>query len=124
MRVITFLRVGFPLAQIISSLAPVAASRGAGSAGRSFVHSISIPKQVIRILMLKNPIMRIAVNRRKDSNKRTTAQVDIIATVRSGGPSGLSSPNRLKRKSNRLWNIQGLNETHKSVSITGRKPLR
>ena len=85
MRVITFLRVGFPLAQIISSLAPVAASRGAGSAGRSFVHSISIPKQVIRIPTLKNHTMLSAVSRKWDLNRKCTALADIIAIVRNGG---------------------------------------
>jgi len=99
MRVITFLRVGFPLAQISFLSVPVAADLGVGSAGRSSVRSILILKRVIRIRMLRNRTMPSAVKRRRDSNRRTTAQVDIIAIVRSGGPSGLN------RKCNRLRNI-------------------
>lgn len=96
MRVITFLRVDFPVAQIISLSVPVVVSRGAGNAVRSFARHISIPKQVIRILKVKNPIMRIAVKRRRDSNRTTIVLAGIIVIVRNGG---------LVRKRNRLRNI-------------------
>jgi hypothetical protein len=43
--------------------------------------------------------MPSVVNKRRDSSRKTIAQVDIIAIVRSGGPSGLN------RKCNRLRNI-------------------
>jgi hypothetical protein len=85
MRVITFLHVGFPLAQITFSSVPVVDGLGAGNVVRSFVHLTSILKRVIRILKPKNHTMPRVVNRRKGSNRKTIAQVGIIAIVRSGG---------------------------------------
>jgi len=71
-------------------------SHGAGNVVRSFVLLTSIRKQVIKILKPGNHIMRIAVKRRKGSNRTTIVLAGIIVIVRNGG---------LVRKRNRLWNI-------------------
>jgi hypothetical protein len=77
--------VGFPLAQIISLLEPVAEGRGVGNVVRSFVHLTSILTRGKRILMRRRHTQLNVVNRNRGSNRRIIVLVDIIAIVRNGG---------------------------------------
>jgi len=69
----------------ISTLVLAVVDPGAGNVVRSFVHLTSIQIQGKKCQMLKSHIMPTVANKRRNSNRRSTALVDIIVIVRSGG---------------------------------------